>query len=82
MDTIATANAAIEKYKADNRGEQPLYIVAYADVADALIEAEKKFNGHNVDTLVTTYCKIKVVKHDALKPGEFRLTNELPETGS
>jgi hypothetical protein len=72
----------LSKYKAEHRGESPLYIIVPVEEGDKLLEEVKEKNNHARDIVVTSYQGSKIVKHDHLKPGEIRLTNELPETGS
>jgi hypothetical protein len=75
---LPTLKAEIEKYKADHKGETPLYIIVSPHEADALMEEVKSDSGYDTDTLVTTYKGSKIIKHDSLNKGDLRLTNDLP----
>lgn len=83
MDSILkNVDLQIHKYKAENKGEMPLYIIVSPYDADNLFEEVRKSDGHGVDVLVTTYKDMKIVKHDNLEEGEVYLSNDLPATGS
>lgn len=79
---LKKVDSQIDKYKAKNKGEIPLYIIVSSYDADNLFEEVRKSDGHDVDVLVTTYKDIKIVQNDNLDEGEFQLSNDLPETGS
>jgi hypothetical protein len=72
----------IQRYKTDHHGEMPLYILVSPHEADVLITEVRQASGYKSDVLVTSYKGSKIVRHDGLKEGELRLTDELPETGS
>lgn len=72
----------IKKYKDEHRGDSPLYIILPSDEADNLIQEVKNKNGYDNNVVVTEFNGSKIVKDAALNPGEVRLSNELPETGS
>lgn len=83
---MATMNSSIlskveenlKKYQNDHRGEKPLYILVSPHEADELFDAVKSDQGFKDDVLVTEFKGSKIVKYDALKKGDMRLTNELP----
>jgi hypothetical protein len=68
----------IKKFKADHRGESPLYIIVSPHETESLLNAVKKAEGYDRDTLVTAYKGSKIVEHGSLKKGDLLLTNELP----
>jgi hypothetical protein len=68
----------LKKYETDHKGEKPLYILVSPYEADALFSAVKSEQGFKDDVLVTEFKGSKIVKYDALKQGDMRLTNELP----
>jgi hypothetical protein len=72
----------IRKYKAEHRGEEPLYILISPHEADRLLDEVRNAGGYDDETVVTTYKESKIIKHDSLTKGEIRLTNDLPDTGS
>ena len=72
----------INRYKAEHHGEMPLYILVSSYEADGLLDEIRLADGYQAGILVTDYKGCKIVKHDSLKKGEMRLTNELPESGS
>jgi hypothetical protein len=68
----------LKKYQSDHSGEKPLYILVSPHEADDLLSAVKTKEGYEQDILVTEFKGSKIVKYDALKQGDIRLTNELP----
>jgi hypothetical protein len=68
----------LKKYQNEHRGEKPLYILVSPYEADDLMSAVKSEQGFKQDVLVTEFKGSKIVKYDALKKGDMRLTNELP----
>lgn len=68
----------LKKYQVDHKGDKPLYILVSPYEAEALFSAIKTEQGFKDDVLVTEFKGSKVVKYDALKQGDMRLTNELP----
>ena len=68
----------LKKYQNDHKGERPLYILVSPHEADELLDAVKSDQGYKEDVLVTEFKGSKIVKYDALKKGDMRLTNELP----
>ena len=72
----------IRKYQEEHQGEKPLYIIMANEEADAFMTAVKTQEGHDDHVVVTEFRGSKVVKHPTIKPGEIRLSNELPETSS
>jgi hypothetical protein len=72
----------LRQYESEHRGERPLYIIMPKDEALQLIEEVKEHEGLDDKVVVTEYKGTKVVNHEGLKPGEIRLSNELPEMGS
>ena len=72
----------LRKYAADHRGDRPLYIILPRDEAQRLIGEVREQEHYDDKVVVTEYKGSKIVNHDALKSGEIRLTNELPDTGS
>jgi hypothetical protein len=79
---LPLVESEIRKYREDHRGESPLYIVLNDEEADHLIDEVKKDQGFEQDMLLTEYNGTRIVKHMSIPPGEIRLTNDLPETGS
>lgn len=76
---LPSVNDHIREYQESHRGEKPLYIIVSPYEAEALIDEVRKAEGHGPDVLVTEYQGSKIVKHDALKKGDFQLSNELPD---
>jgi hypothetical protein len=72
----------IKQYKAEHHGEKPLYIVLADEEADSLMAEVKEKHGYDPKMVVTEFSGVKIVKYLSLKPGEIRLTNDLPDTGS
>ena len=68
----------LKRYQTDHKGEKPLYILVSPHEADELLDAVKLDQGYSEDVLVTEFKGSKIVKYDALKKGDMRLTNELP----
>lgn len=68
----------LKKYQNDHSGDKPLYILVSPHEADDLLSAVKSKEGFKQDVLVTEFRGSKIVKYDALKRGDIRLTNELP----
>ena len=68
----------LKRYQNDHKGEKPLYILVSPHEADELLDAVKLDQGYSEDVLVTEFKGSKIVKYDALKKGDMRLTNELP----
>jgi hypothetical protein len=72
----------LQKYQSEHLGEMPLYIILPEAEADHFMHEVKVEEGFDDHIVITEYKGSKVVKSIALKPGEIRLSNELPETGS
>jgi len=79
---LSRVREQIRKYEDEHHGEKPLYIIMANDEADKLMEQWKAEKGHDDHVVVTEFNGSKVLKHPDVKPGEIRLTNEMPETGS
>ncbi|MGC1239975.1 MAG: hypothetical protein WA874_00230 [Chryseosolibacter sp.] len=73
---------AIENYKSQHGGDNPLYCIMSADEADELTDALRQRNGQDEKVIITSYRDIKIVRNDLMERGQYFLTNELPETGS
>ncbi len=84
MEATTTSNIdqAINNYKAIHRGDNPLYCIMSAEEADELAETLKHRDGEKENVIITSYHDIKIVRNEFMEPGEYVLTNELPETGS
>jgi hypothetical protein len=84
METTITSNIdrAIEKYKAQHGGSNPLYCIMSAEEADELTDALRHENGEKDDVFITSYQDIKIIRNNFMERGEYFLGNELPETGS
>lgn len=72
----------LRTYASEHRGERPLYIIMPRQEAEQLVEEVRSAEGHDEKAIVTEYKGSKILKHEALKAGEIRLTNDLPDTGS
>jgi hypothetical protein len=70
----------LRQYSSEHRGERPLYIILPADEADTFIAEVKESKGYEDAMVITEYNGSKIVSHNALKPGDIQLSNELPET--
>lgn len=79
---LPTVEERIRKYQGEHQGEMPLYIVMAEDEANDLMTEVKSSKGYDENIVVTELNGSKIIKHDALKAGDIRLTNDLPETGS
>ena len=75
---ISKVEENLKKYQNEHKGEKPLYILVSPHEADDLFNAVKSAQGYKEDVLVTDFKGSKIVKYDALKQGDMRLTNELP----
>lgn len=75
---LAKVEENLTKYQNEHKGEKPLYILVSPHEADELLTAVKERQGFEEDVLVTDFKGSKIVKYDALKQGDMRLTNELP----
>ena len=75
---LAKVEENLKKYQYDHKGEKPLYILVSPHEADELFSAVRTDQGYKEDVLVTEFKGSKIVKYDALKKGDMRLTNELP----
>ena len=84
MEKMITSNIdrAIEKYKEQHNGSNPLYCIMSAEEADELANATRQEHGQAPDVINTTYHDIKIVRNSLMERGEYVLSNELPETGS
>ena len=84
METTITTNIdqAIENYKKVHGGNNPLYVIMSAEEADELTDALRHRNGQNGNIIITSYQDIKIIRNSLMEPGEYFLSNELPETGS
>lgn len=73
---------AIDNYKSEHGGSNPLFCIMSSEEADELTEAIRQRNGLDENVIITSYRDIKIVRNDLLERGKYLLTNELPETGS
>lgn len=73
---------AIENYRKQHGGSNPLYCIMSAEEADELTDELRHQNGDNDDVIITSYQDIKIVRNALLERGTYFLSNELPETGS
>lgn len=72
----------VKIYQGEHSGERPLFIVMPLDEADRLLHEVRVSRGYSEQTPVTEFDGMKIVRDIALKPGDIRFANELPETGS
>jgi hypothetical protein len=84
METAITSgiDQAIEQFKSQHNGSNPLYCIMSAEEADELAETLRREDGHDADVMVTTYRDIKIIRNSLMERGRYLMTNELPETGS
>ena len=84
METTATSNIdrAIQNYRAQHGGSDPLYFIMSSEEADELTNALRHESGQNDSVFITSYKDIKIIRNSLLDRGEYFLGNELPETGS
>lgn len=73
---------AIENYRSEHNGENPLYCIMSADEADELTDALRREKGLAADVIITSYQDIKIVRNGLMERGQYLLANDLPETGS
>jgi hypothetical protein len=72
----------LRQYESEHHGEKPLYMIMPKGEAQQFIEEVRERDGLDEKIVITEYRGTKVVNHEALKPGEIRLSNDLPDTGS
>ena len=72
----------INAYQAGHQGQKPLYIILSDEEADKLTSAVKQEEGYGDHITITEWRGCKIARDMAMKPGEIRLSDELPETGS
>jgi hypothetical protein len=84
METTATSNIdrAIEDYKAQHGGSNPLYFIMSSEEADELTNALRHASGESDNVFITSYQDIKIIRNGLLERGQYVIGNELPETGS
>lgn len=84
METTITSqiDRAIQNYKAQHGGSNPLYCIMSAEEADELASLLRQEAGQNDNVLITSYQDIKIIRDSFKERGEYSLSNELPETGS
>lgn len=84
MESTITSNIdrAIEKYREQHHGSNPLYCIMSAEEADELANAMRQEKGEAADVINTTYQDIKIIRNSLMERGQYLLSNELPETGS
>jgi hypothetical protein len=75
---LAKVDEQISQYKANHKGEDPLYILVSSHEEEALLEAVKKQAGAKSDHVVTSYKESKILRYEALQKGQLLVTNELP----
>lgn len=81
--TITTGiDHAIENYRAQHGGSNPLFCIMSAEEADELTNFLRHQYGQNDDLLITSYQDIKIIRDGLRERGQYFLSNELPETGS
>jgi hypothetical protein len=73
---------AIDNYKLQHAGNNPLYCIMSSEEADELTESIRQRNGLDENVIITSYRDIKIIRNDLMERGQYFLTNELPETGS
>jgi hypothetical protein len=72
----------LREYEAEHHGERPLYIIMPKQEAQEFIKEVMEHEGYDEKVVLTEYKGTKVIKHEAMKPGEIKLSNELPEASS
>jgi hypothetical protein len=84
METATTSSIdrAIEQFKKQHNGSNPLYCIMSAEEADELAAVLRREDGLGADAIVTTYRDIKIIRNNLMERGQYVMTNELPETGS
>ena len=84
METTITSqiDQAIEKYKSQHGGSNPLYCIMSAEEADELASLLRHQAGQKDNVLITSYQDIKIIRDSLRERGQYSLSNELPETGS
>jgi hypothetical protein len=75
---LTKVDEQITQYKANHKGEDPLYILVSSYEEAALLEAVKKEAGAKPDHVVTRYKESKILRYEALQKGQLLVTNELP----
>lgn len=73
---------AIDNYKREHGGNNPIFCIMSADEADELTASLRQRDGLDENVIITSYRDVKIVRNDLLERGKYLLTNELPETGS
>jgi hypothetical protein len=79
---LSRVNEEFKKYKDSNHGEMPLYVIVSSYEFDEILDEIKQEGGYNTQVAITTYKGSKIIQNDAVKKGDLRLTNDLPETSS
>jgi hypothetical protein len=84
METTITSklDRAIEQYRVQHNGSNPLYCIMSAEEADELADAMRQEKGQNPNVINTSYQDIKIIRNSLMERGQYVLSNELPETGS
>ena len=84
METAITSriDQAIQRYKTQHGGDNPLYCIMSAEEADELANLLREREGENDNVLITSYQDIKIIRNGLMERGQYFLSNELPETGS
>lgn len=84
METTVNTNIdrAIEKYRTQHGGSNPLYFIMSTEEADELTNTLRQHYDQNDKLFITTYQDIKIIRNAFMERGEYFLGNELPETGS
>jgi hypothetical protein len=73
---------AIDNYKLEHGGNNPIFCIMSADEADELTASLRQRDGLDENVIITSYRDVKIVRNDLIERGKYLLTNELPETGS
>ena len=83
METITSQiDQAIQHYRTQHGGSNPLYCIMSAEEADELAKFLRHQYGQNDNILITSYQDIKIIRDSLRERGQYSLSNELPETGS
>jgi len=72
----------IASYQADHHGQKPLYIILSDEEADKLATAIKQEEGYDSHLTITEWRGCTIARDAGMSPGEIRLSDELPATGS
>jgi hypothetical protein len=79
---LEKVDESLKTYRAEHRGETPLYILVSSGDMENLLREVRERGGFPEGNAITSYHESKIVDDSALRQGELRLSNDLPSTGA